>query len=214
MSPAAARKPASPTADSAARRVGDQMRTQRRELMASEFEQVAMGLFAERGYDNVSVDDIAAAAGVSARTFYRYFVAKEDVLRLFPRRQGEAVQKLLAEQEAGPSLFDAYATALQRYAQTADLDEVARWWRVVTGTRSLFGAFMTTQLQLRRLAEPLDAQRFPEAAAQPLYFEMVVSACVMAMATASRRWCEQGGDFAALVREALNYLGDGFRKPL
>lgn len=204
---------ASPEA-SAARRVGDRVRSQRRELMAAEFEQVAMGLFAERGYDSVSVDDIAAAAGVSARTFYRYFVAKEDLLWLFPQRQGERVHALLAEQPAESSFFEAYSAALQRYAETADLEELSRWWGIVTSSRGLFGAAMTTHDQLRRRVEPLHAERFAEAAARPLYFELVTSSCTDAMATASRYWHEHGGDFPAMVREALAYLADGFGRPL
>lgn len=182
--------------------------------MAAEFEELALGLFAERGYDNVSVEDIAAAAGVSARTFYRYFVAKEDVLWLFLQRQGERVHELLGEQDAGSSFFEAYAASLQGHADTVDLDELARWWRVVTSSRSLFGAAFTAQHQLRRQVTPLHAQRFPEAASQPLYLELVSSSCMDAMATASRYWFEHGGDFPAMVREALAYLADGFGRPL
>ena len=62
--------------------------------MAAEFERIAMDLFVKRGYADVSVDDIADAAGVSARTFYRYFTAKEDVLALYPRRLTEFVRQV------------------------------------------------------------------------------------------------------------------------
>jgi AcrR family transcriptional regulator len=47
----------------------------RRDLVAG-----AVALFTERGYDDTTVDDIAAAAGVGRRTFFRYFRAKEEAV--------------------------------------------------------------------------------------------------------------------------------------
>jgi mycofactocin system transcriptional regulator len=42
-------------------------------------EQVAFALFATHGFDATTVDDIAAAAGIGRRTFFRYFPSKNDV---------------------------------------------------------------------------------------------------------------------------------------
>jgi len=45
-----------------------------------EIERVAFALFARRGFDETTVDDIASAAGIGRRTFFRYFASKNDVV--------------------------------------------------------------------------------------------------------------------------------------
>jgi len=45
-----------------------------------ELELVALQLFAERGFDATTVDDVADAAGIGRRTFFRYFASKNDVV--------------------------------------------------------------------------------------------------------------------------------------
>jgi TetR/AcrR family transcriptional regulator, regulator of mycofactocin system len=45
----------------------------------AELEHVAFALFAEKGFEQTTVDDIAAAAGIGRRTFFRYFPSKNDV---------------------------------------------------------------------------------------------------------------------------------------
>ncbi len=44
-----------------------------------ELSHVALELFAAKGFDNVTVDEIAAAAGIGRRTFFRYFASKNDL---------------------------------------------------------------------------------------------------------------------------------------
>jgi TetR/AcrR family transcriptional regulator, regulator of mycofactocin system len=51
----------------------------RRVTSRDELEQAAFDLFGRQGFDRTTVDDIAAAAGIARRTFFRYFPSKNDV---------------------------------------------------------------------------------------------------------------------------------------
>jgi AcrR family transcriptional regulator len=56
------------------------LRERKRQLVRQEIARAAWLLFAEQGYEDTSVDAIARAAGVSRRSFFRYFSSKEDVV--------------------------------------------------------------------------------------------------------------------------------------
>jgi TetR/AcrR family transcriptional regulator, regulator of mycofactocin system len=91
-------KPAAPAA-----LVEEGVWDRRRRLVAGEIEQVALRLFAEQGYHNVTTDDIARACNISVRTLFRYFAAKRDLLLAVPRRSlallCDAVDQRPAEEE-------------------------------------------------------------------------------------------------------------------
>lgn len=74
------------------------LRGQRRQILILK---VAAELFAGRGYDSVSIDDIGNAAGVTGPAVYRYFGGKEALLvSIYEHlylRNGDAVDALLAE---------------------------------------------------------------------------------------------------------------------
>src|SRR5436190_23685293 len=62
----------------------------RRRSRREEILEIAVGLFAERGYHGVSMDDVGAAAGVTGPALYHHFAGKEAMLAaaLYPVSEG------------------------------------------------------------------------------------------------------------------------------
>ena len=65
----------------------ESLRDRQRAQIRADIRRAAFRLFVERGYDAVTTEEIAAAAGVSPRTFFRHVPTKEELL-LAPVRYG------------------------------------------------------------------------------------------------------------------------------
>src|SRR4029078_273246 len=59
---------------------GDDWRARKKAATKHAIQEHALRLFSEKGYDTTTVEEIAAAAGVSHMTFFRYFPRKEEVV--------------------------------------------------------------------------------------------------------------------------------------
>jgi AcrR family transcriptional regulator len=73
--------------------------------------EVAQELFVERGFEQTSIDDITRAAGVSRRTFFRYFSTKADVLWVETPAELAKLRELLAASPADEPWADALCRA-------------------------------------------------------------------------------------------------------
>lgn len=90
---------------------------------------VAFQLFRDQGYDEITVEMIAAATGVSPRTFYRYFHSKDG---LFAWSGFMVADRALERIQPGASfsdVIDAMAAALEELADDRYFDEMLRLLR-------------------------------------------------------------------------------------
>ncbi len=100
-----------PTPDAAPSR-----RTNRKALTKRALQQAALDLFAENGYDDTTTDEISEAAGVSPRTFFRYFHTKESVLFVGEYGWFQSLTKLFLAQPGTLSDIDALQQTLIDFA--------------------------------------------------------------------------------------------------
>lgn len=76
-------------------------------------ERAALELFRERGFDQTTVVEIAERAGLTERTFFRYFTDKREVLFSGAERLKELLTATVASAPSGTAPLDAVATALE-----------------------------------------------------------------------------------------------------
>jgi len=68
---------------------------------ARELAAVAQRLFVDRGFEQTSIDDVVAVAGIGRRTFFRYFPTKADVLFVESPHDVQRLRDCLAEAADG-----------------------------------------------------------------------------------------------------------------
>lgn len=186
----------------------------RRELAAA-----AMELFATKGYEATTVDEIAAAAGVARRTFFRHFRSKEEAI--FPDHDDTLVRAEAVLNAAPPhehpldtvcrgikEVMKMYAgspaVSVERYRLTREVPtlrereiaSVARYERLFT--RYLLGHF--------------DERDHHDGNDDPLLAEVAASAVVTAHNHVLRRWLRAGGqgDVEAQLDHAFAIVRDTF----
>jgi len=96
------------------------VRERTRRAVRSELAQLATDLFVEKGYDETTIDDLAAAAGMSKRTFFRYFASKEELVVGKYEILGEQLAEDLAARPAGEPIW---VSLRQVFGQVVDYVE-------------------------------------------------------------------------------------------
>jgi AcrR family transcriptional regulator len=151
----------------------------------------ALEMFAERGYEATTVDEIARKAGIGRRTFFRYFESKDDVvLWRFDQFARGAVQLLRQRPAREPAL-----TALERALTEAsefynrNPAQTVKVLKLTEETRSLFAQQLLQQERWKGwFADELRARgRYPDGSVQP---EITAAVGFEAMAQAVRRWVD------------------------
>lgn len=122
----------------------------RRTLLLQRYERIALEQFAVRGFHTVTIDDIAAVAGVSARTLFRYFPTKEDFLVGMPRRATAGLIVLIdALEPSEDPLSSAWRLIRDRYSQEPpDVTHMTLWRRAAVDAPEVVDRVRGERLQL------------------------------------------------------------------
>jgi AcrR family transcriptional regulator len=166
------------------------LRVVARDAARQRLSDVAIDLFAERGFEAVTIEQIAERAGISARSVHRYFAAKEDMVIGLFEANGEFVRDALLDRPVDESvltsLHAAYAALIERGPQRAR-DKLAM--RLLSSTPSLRARNVEKHLVWADLLTPIVAERL-DGADVLLRARVLVQASLSAFQLALMAWAD------------------------
>ncbi|WIN00837.1 TetR family transcriptional regulator [Actinoplanes oblitus] len=171
------------------------MAERKRQLVAAEITEVALQLCAVKGFDTTTVDEIVEAAGISRRTFFRYFASKEDVaIQLLASLGADMCDELRSRPAGEPP-----ATALRHAVGMAIdhcVDQPLKSLRVVQlilRTPVLHARMLEREAQWRAALTTELAARLGRDPAVDLFPEMAAGMALAAFEAAMHHWSASDG---------------------
>jgi mycofactocin system transcriptional regulator len=176
-------------------------------------ELIALRLFTEQGFEATTVEQIAAAAGVSRRTFFRYFDAKSDVLWNSFDAEVETIRGLLARTPDDLPVMEAVRRAVlaaNRY-RAQDVPELRTRMTLLSSVPELIASAAIHYDAWERAVVDFVARRSGQPAAS-LYPLAVGRAVLAACRAGYDRWAARAdADLTVYLNAALRALAAGFR---
>jgi len=176
----------------------------------------ALRLALEYGPQNVRVDDIAEAAGVSPRTYNNYFSSREQAIVVgLAAERGAPVAAALRARPVDEPLDQAVVGALiEQYSDEGepDRDTLA----LITSAPALQAEFLDTIAAIERPLAQAIAARTGAADQGDLRPEVLAAAVSGAARVAAERWLQPEPDvrFSVMLTEALAWIVPALRAPM
>ena len=176
----------------------------------------ALRLALEHGPQNVRVDDIAEAAGVSPRTYNNYFSSREQAIVVgLAAERGAPVAAALRARPVDEPLEQAVVGALiEQYSDEGepDRDTLA----LITSAPALQAEFLDTIAAIERPLADAIAARTGAADQGELRPEVLAAAVSGAARVAAERWLQPEPDvrFSVMLNEALTWIVPALRAPV
>ena len=169
--------------------------------------EAALALFLEHGYENVTVAQITERAGLTRRTFSRYFADKRDVLFAGSDQLPAALADAVLKADAALTPFEALLSALERVGDIVAArvaPNAAQRQAIVESSTELKERGRT---KFAAVCDALDAALQQRGAAPPTA-SMLANVGVAIFRTAFGRWVDEpeAATYSARVREAADEL--------
>lgn len=190
------------------------LRSRTRRAVRAEITAVAMRLFLDRGFDAVTMEQVATETGLSRRSLFRYFNSKEDIVLGDLVDAGVIVKEALEQRPAEEPPWQALRAALESLAAEPQrsAERTLAVSRMLASTPSLRARHLEKRMRWQELLVPELHRRLRALAdgeVPVLHAEAVVACALTCLDVASQAWTSREGadDLAELFDEAAAAVG-------
>lgn len=182
------------------------LRSLTRETVRAQIAETAWSVFAERGFDDVTVNEVAEATGISRASFFRYFSSKEEAVHAALGATGARIAAAVAARPASERPWTALRKGFLGVVGEYEEDRAGTLARVrlTREVPSVRAYQLEKQDEWRGLIGAALAAR-GNASAHDLEIEAVVGAAITALDVAATHWADSDGqaDFVELLERAF-----------
>jgi mycofactocin system transcriptional regulator len=172
---------------------------------------VALDLFAERGFEETTLDDVAAAVGVSRRTLLRYYPSKNDLVWGAFSEHLDRLRAMLAAAPADEPLMDVLRRGVLAFNDYGP-EEVPRLrtrMELITGVPALQAHSALRYAEWRAVVAEFVAARVGPGV-DDLVPQTVAHVALGTCIATYARWIAHGGDLLAELDRAFRLVASGF----
>jgi len=200
------------------RAAGPGLRERKKQQTREALSWAALRLAVERGLGNVLVEDIAAEAGVSPRTYNNYFSSKAEAITWRHLNRARRMADLLRARPPGEPLWESITCAAVAQAGGERASPEPEWIagiRLMLSEPELQGEFMKAGAAAERECAAVIAERTGTDADRDMYPRLVAAAIGAAVLVANEQWlrADPPVPLAPLLRDALTQIAAGLPAP-
>jgi AcrR family transcriptional regulator len=181
------------------------LRERKRRETLDRIGKAGLALFAAKGYEATTLDDIAAAAGISRRTFFYYFKSKDDILVAL-QCEGfiEALRNAFDDLAPGVTPRDAMRTELPKLVASFETDQTLLIAEIMDSSESLKVRKLAIFVEMENALRHALSEVWPEPSEQ-VGLRLLASLGLGVMRVASGEWRKDPKS-----RTLSDHVRDGF----
>jgi AcrR family transcriptional regulator len=196
---------------------GPGLRERKKQQTREALSWAALRLAVERGFGNVLVEDIAAEAGVSPRTYNNYFSSKAEAIAWRHLDRARRTADLLRERPPDEPLWESITTAVLAQAGDESAGPEPEWIagvRLMLTEPALQGEYLKAAMAADRECAVAIAER-TGTDARDMYPQLVAATIGAAIQVANDQWlrADPPVPLAPLLRDALSQVAGGLSAP-